>query len=167
MKQLIDNVVARLSAQVPALKYIGQDWGQMDYFDPGRPPVKFPCALVDIQSANYTNDGNLIQQGTATVVVSLYMIRISNNSAGAPDTQKANAAQIWQLLEDINKTLHGQRFLETGMGLLMRTSMRSQKRADGVWLKNIYYTVQFTDNTCAPVLTPVSGVSPHVTTDVL
>jgi len=55
MKQMVQNIQDRLVQKVPVLKYVDQDWGQMDFWR--EHPVKYPCALIDVQSAGYTNDG--------------------------------------------------------------------------------------------------------------
>jgi hypothetical protein len=161
MKNIIQQIQNKLTTDVKTLKYVDQDWGQMDFYT--QPPVKFPCALIDIQSAEYTNDGTLIQQGVATVVIRLFDLKLSNSSNGAPQLQKDNAKKIWQLLEDTNKALHGQPFLE-GAGLLIRQQMRRTKRNDGCYQTELYYTVQFTDDSCMPTyqkapVTPVLHVS--------
>jgi len=158
MKQIIQNIQDKLVQEVPALKYVDQDWGQMDYFN--SPPVKFPCALIDILSVQYTNNGNFIQQGTATVVIRLFDLKLSNSSQAAPANQKENAKKIWQLIEDVNRALHGQNFLQEGYGLPVREQMRRAKRNDGCYQTELYYTVQFTDTTCQPKLIPVSPVTP-------
>lgn len=145
MKELVQSIQDRLTSEVKALKYVDQDWGQMDYFP--NPPVKFPCALIDIQSANYSDTANPSQQGTATVVIHLFDLKLSNSSQAAPAAQKENAKKIWQLMEDVNKALHGQYFLPAGFGLPIREQMRRTKRADGCIQTDLYYSVQFTDNT--------------------
>jgi hypothetical protein len=162
MKQMIQHIQDKLTREVPALKHVDQDWGQMDFFP--NPPVKFPCALIDIQSAQYTNTGNFIQQGTAMVVVRLFDLKLSNSSQKAPDNQKENAKKIWQLIEDVNKALHGQNFLQVGCGLPMREQMRRTKRNDGCYQTELYYTVQFTDTTCRPELMPATPVAPDIKT---
>ena len=162
MKQIIQNIQDRLMREVPALKYVDQDWGQMDFYQ--APPVKFPCALIDIQSAQYTNDGKLVQQGVAMVVISLFDLKLSNSSQAAPAGQKENAKKIWQLIEDVNKALHGKNFLQQSYGLPVRTNMRRTKRKDGCYQTDLYYTVQFTDTTCQPVMIPVSPVTPVLET---
>lgn len=162
MKEIIQQVQNRLTAAVPALKYVDQDWGQMDFYP--NPPVKFPCALIDIQSAQYTNAGEFVQQGAATVVITLFDMRLSNSSNAAPEAQKKNAQKIWQLLENVNKALHGQNFLQQGYGLPIRQQMRRTKRNDGCYQTELYYTVQFTDTTCQPVLEPITPVKPELKT---
>jgi len=150
MKQIIQDIQNRLVQKVPALKYVDQDWGQMDFWR--EHPVKYPCALIDVQMAQYSNIGDFIQQGDAMIVIRLFDMRISNSSNKAPVNQKENAKKIWQLIEDVNKALHGQNFLQPGYGLPMRTQMRRTKREDGCYQTEIYYNIQFTDETCVPVL---------------
>jgi len=162
MKKIIQNIQDRLMREVPALKYVDQDWGQMDFYS--QPPVKFPCALIDIQSAQYTNNGNFVQQGVATVVICLFDLKLSNSSQAAPENQKENAKKIWQLIEDVNKALHGQNFLQEGYGLPIRVQMRRAKRRDGCYQTELHYTVQFTDTACQPELIPVSSVVPELKT---
>jgi hypothetical protein len=158
MKQIIEDIQDRLIQAVPALKYVDQDWGQMDFWR--EHPVKYPCALIDIQSAQYTNNGNFIQQGTAMVVVRLFDLKLSNSSQAAPVGQKENAKKIWQLIEDVNKALHGQNFLQEGYGLPIRQNMRRTKREDGCYQTELYYSVQFLDETCipVPVMVPVTPI---------
>jgi hypothetical protein len=162
MKQIIQNIQDRLAQEVPTLKYVDQDWGQMDFFP--NPPVKYPCALIDIQSAQYTNNGNFIQQGTAIVIIRLFELKLSNSSQAASTGQKENAKKIWQLIEDVNKAVHGQNFLQEGYGLPIREQMRRTKRNDGCYQTELYYSVQFTDTTCQSKLMPVSPVIPNVKT---
>lgn len=163
MKQIVQNIQDRLVQQVPALKYVDQDWGQMEFFPSS--PVKFPCALIDIQSAIYTNTSDFIQQGTATVVIRLFDIKLSNSSKAAPTEQKENAQKIWQLIEDVNKALHAQNFLQTGYGLPIREQLRRTKRNDGCYQTELYYTVQFTDISCQKTLMEVdSVVQPEIKT---
>jgi hypothetical protein len=152
MKHLIDNIREKLGNEVSALKYIDQDWGQMDYFNP--PPVKFPCALLDIQSVNYSNTTNNMQIGEAILAVRLFDMRLSNSSIGAPSNMKEQAGKIWQLVEDINRALHHQ-FVGASFGKPVRTQMRRTKRNDGCYQTEIYYKVPFVDSSCAPQVAPV------------
>ena len=51
MKTILNAVMQRLKEQVSELRYISEDWGQLDYYET-MPPVKFPCALVSIDRVN-------------------------------------------------------------------------------------------------------------------
>ena len=98
------------------------------------------------------------------VVIRLFDLKLSNSSGKAPDNQKENAKKIWRLIEDVNKAIHGQDFLQEGYGLPIREQMRRTKRNDGCYQTELYYSVQFTDNTTEPVLAPVSPVAPEIRT---
>jgi hypothetical protein len=149
MKDLSGQIRDRLMAQVPALKYVDEDWGQLDYFN--RPPVKYPCALINVWNVNYTNTGNRRQAAKVAVRVSIYSLRLSNSSNGAPETQKANVAQMWQLYEDVNRAMHGVQFLTDGYGAMMRTLMTRNKRQDGSIEISVEYVLSYNDVSCMPV----------------
>lgn len=150
MDELIQNFQTRLLEGVPELRYIDEDWGQLDYYDKF-PPVKFPCALIDIQNGQFTDDGELRQRGVLTVVVKLYLLRLSNTSNGAPQSQKNEAKKGWQVYKKVNQALHGQDFLETGFNAPIRQSMQRIKRSDGIYERDIVYTIGVVDNSCVPV----------------
>ncbi len=150
MELIITDIENKLMEGVPSLKYVDQDWGQMDFFQ--SPPVKYPCVLIDIQSGEYSDKGDLTQQGSITVILRVYDLKLSNSSGRAPINQKKEARKIWQLMAEINKSLHGQNFLQEGNGVPMRKSFRRIKREDGCIQTDMYYTIQFTDDSCAPVV---------------
>ena len=55
MNTLIQNIQTRLDT-ISEIKYVDADWGQLDYYSPNF-PVKFPCVLIDVSSANYSDIG--------------------------------------------------------------------------------------------------------------
>jgi hypothetical protein len=153
MKELVAAIQAKMKAGVPALKYIDRDWGQMEA---GNPPVKFPCALIDVRSAQYANGSNRFQTGVATVVVKLFDIRHPMSSGITTAYRRQQVDDGWQLMQDVNRVLHGNR---TGFpeqfGMLMRTSMTRRLEA-GYSSIEITYTIGFTDATAVPERIAVS-----------
>ncbi|WP_190304354.1 hypothetical protein, partial [Flavobacterium branchiophilum] len=100
MKQVLENILNKLS-EVTELKYIDENWGQLDYYSPNM-PVKWPCCLIDISDVNYSNlgvDRNAVPQnrqlGKATVKLTLANLKLTNTSMQAPQTQKDQAWLIW------------------------------------------------------------------------
>lgn len=150
MDDLIQDFQTQLMTLVPELKYIDEDWGQMDFYEKN-PPVKFPCALIDIQSGQFTNEGQLQQQGVLMVAVKLYLLRLSNTSNAAPQSQKDNAKKGWAVYKKVNQALHGQDFLQEGFAAPIRQSMQRVKRDDGYYERDIIYSIGFIDNSCVPV----------------
>ena len=148
MEVILSKIQDRLSAEVKELKYIDEDWGQMDVM---QPPVKYPACIIDIPEGNYTNSGELVQQGTLTVVVKCYNLKLTNSSHAAPQRQKDYNKQFWELQKKINKVLHGVDFIGNNYGVLIRNIFRKPKREDGLSTFEIYYTIQLTDTSCLPV----------------
>jgi hypothetical protein len=150
MEQIIDDVTTRLALKVPALKYIDEDWGQLDFYQP-HPPVKWPCALVDVVSATWTNSGHLQQLGLLQVKVRIADLRLSNSSQRAPLTQKVAADSIFVLLRNVYIALHG----FTGgqnYSALIRTNNSRIRREDGVRIYEITFTTEMKDNSAMPVI---------------
>ena len=142
MEQLLTDIQNRLAAApMPAdyaqqrkndrlFEYIDLDWGQCDFYTGQMPPVKFPCALLDINAATYSNEGRLVQIGIVTVQVRILDLVLSNSSAQAPDGQRAKAARLFALLNETNRLLHG--FHGNGYGPLTRQTLTRVKRRDGL-----------------------------------
>ena len=53
MKALLEKIQEKLS-EVEGLKYIDENWGQLDYYSPNM-PVQYPCVLIDIGQVQYSN----------------------------------------------------------------------------------------------------------------
>ncbi len=149
MKKLLTDIQARLMALVPALKYVDEDWGQLDYYSP-HPPVQFPAALIDVNNGTFSNTGKLVQLGMVQVRLRIADIKLSNTSGKAPQGQRDAAFAIFDTLELIHKTLHGWSGSEH-YSKLIRTAMKRVLRDDGMRIYEINYTVELVDNSAVPV----------------
>lgn len=144
MKTILENIQQRLSA-VGELKYIDENWGQLDDYD-NYAPVKFPCCLIDIGIVDFSNlgmDKKAIpenrQIGSASIVFSVANLKLTHTSLNAPKAQKDIAWEIWDIIENVHKSLHGYRPNENSSAL-MRTEMRRVKRDDGIQLYEVSYS---------------------------
>lgn len=79
MKQLLIDIQNRLQATVPALKYNDEDWGQLDYYNVAQ-PVKYPCALINISSITWSNQGDFVQQGLVSITITVCDVKLANTS---------------------------------------------------------------------------------------
>jgi len=163
MKKIVSDIEGRLESEVPALKYIGQDWGQLSlYVNGDRPPVKFPCALVDIMSGQFTNDGNLVQEGLLQIVISVADMT-QNVSRKAPIDLTANEMRIYDIIQDIYKALHGWSGGVDYSGFV-RTSFGRAIRDDGIRMRTITFTCNWQDRYAQTVTnrTPAASVKLNV-----
>jgi hypothetical protein len=149
INDILTAIMARLDATEPNLKYMDEDWGQLDFYQDA-PPVKFPCVLLELQGAQWRNQGRLVQDGEVSISIRVADMKLSNTSLRAPANQKAKAAAIWVILENIHKALHGWRPVEfPDFGTLARLSSRRVKRDDGIREFEVVYSCQATDSSAA------------------
>lgn len=129
--------------EIQELEYVDEDWGQLDYYSP-HPPVKFPCVLIDIQNANFSNIGKDRKKTPqnrqmAEVVVSLMIanLRLTNTSGKAPQSQKTNARSIQPLIEQVHQKVQG--LSNEQMSSLIRIARNRIKNDDGVQMYEVKY----------------------------
>lgn len=149
MKQLLTDIQTRLIAKVTALKYVDEDWGQLDFYSPN-PPVKFPAAVIDCINATYTDEGKLVQLGRVQVRIRIADQKLSNTSGNAPSSQKSNAFAIYTTLASIHAALHGWSG-NAAYSKLIRQSLKRETRSDGMRVHEIIYTTQLVDDGAMPV----------------
>lgn len=146
INDILTAIAARLGAEVPELKYIDEDWGQLDDYS-DNPPTKFPCALIEVQAAQWRNQGNKTQDGTMNISIRVASIRLSNTNPKAPEAQRLNAANIWVVLEKTYKALHAWRPDEyPDFSSLTRVSSRRIKRDDGIREFEMVFTTVYVDH---------------------
>ncbi|PST43555.1 hypothetical protein CYV15_08750 [Riemerella anatipestifer] len=146
MKNLLQAIQNRL-AEVPELKYIDEDWGQIDYYSPNM-PVQWPCCLIDIQGGQFSNLGKDLskkpkdrQNGILNIEITLANMKLSNTSFNAPNGQKNNAWEIFDWVEKVHQKLHGYAPIENATKML-RASFGRVQRDDGVQEYKVVYTVE-------------------------
>lgn len=149
MDQVIQSIQDKIKT-LPTIKYVDEDWGQLDYYAPHF-PVKWPCVLIDISNAQFSNLGmdktaSPMNRQTANTNVSLTIanLKLTNTSGNAPQLQKDQGFNIWKLQQDIHALLHGWN-PTAGTGKLIRTSMQRTKRDDGVQEYTITYSLGITN----------------------
>lgn len=158
INDILTAIAGRLGTEVQELKYIDEDWGQLDDFS-DNPPVKFPCAIIEMQQAQWRNQGNKLQDGSINISVRVADQRLSNTNLKAPAQQKINAAAIWTIQEKIYKALHTWRpVLYPDFSSLTRVSSRKLKRDDGIREFEMIFTTVYVDRSAV--------IAPTMLTDV-
>lgn len=156
MKTLLNDILNRLKTEVTALKYVDEDWGQLDNYSPN-PPVQFPCAIVDCINVTYTNEGRLAQLGDVQIRVRIADQKLTNSSGKAPQPQRDAAFAIYDLLAAIHNKLHGWPS-NAAYSRLIRQSMK-RVRNDGMRVHELVYTCRIAD---AGTISDTAVASPTV-----
>jgi len=123
MKNIFLSIQEKLS-EIPELKHIDKNWGQLLH---EQPPVKFPCALLDITSVNYSQLGNLAQTANGVFEITIADLRLTQSSGKAP--RKQNAYSVFDIAESIHQLLHG--YTNGEFQPLIRVSLQKLEATSG------------------------------------
>lgn len=104
MLPILEEVFARLDAEVPELRFIDLDIGQLQMESP---PVDFPCALVDISDVDYSSSGRGLQTAISTVTVSIGFQVLAPSDTRAPEDQRMLALDHYRIVSKVAAALHG------------------------------------------------------------
>jgi len=156
MKEVFNDILERLKT-IPELRYVGEDWGQLNF---EQPPVDWPCALIDLGNAEFSSAGIKTQQVDATVNITIADIRYHGVSAVTPPEQEGKAFAIFDLIDKVNKLLHG-----TGgehYSRLCRVSLKKMLREDAVREFVMTYKFAYTDTTATPQYRKLADIKPDI-----
>lgn len=189
MNSHIANLFLAISRTLTALtdgegnkyfRFIDQEYGQLEWHNgDNRPPVTWPCILIDVDNVAYQNMSELAQTGMVTVVLRLGFPPFSGTSNITPSTYQQKALYYYDLEQVIYLALHGKQPVllsepadeeETPVNLLAdvfgsftRISARTEQREDHIRVRTITYTIALEDYTATPGTITVSPVVPSFT----
>ena len=138
---------ARIQSQVASITYIDQDLNQLK--PATRPPVSWPCALIDFEDFNFENMGANAQIANGTIVVRLGFAPYSNSSQVTPDPYIEQALGYYDIEWSLHLALQGWS-PGSDYGHLIRTSALTQKRPDSYRVRELRYSLTFEDYSTKP-----------------
>ncbi len=127
METIIKSIEEKLRAQVPELKWIDQDFGQLELENP---PVNFPCALIDVQEVDWENTTQLDQQGDTLVNIRIAFRVYDRSNIHTPTPLRQRAVAHFSVLKKIKKHLHGAEDAEANYNSLKCIKTRRNKTID-------------------------------------
>ena len=96
---IITDIQDMLSSELPGVKYIDKDWGQL-YME--QPPVGWPCVLIDIEAVEIQDLTDLNERAVAIVVLTVANKRTNSISAHATSTSKGKSTATIDLTDDVH-----------------------------------------------------------------
>ena len=135
MKNIFLDIQNKLS-NITELKYIDKNWGQLLY---EQPPVKFPCALLDIANVNYTQLGQLAQTAVGDIEITVANLQLSPSSQKS--LQRNNAYAIMDIMDKIHQDLHG--WATSNFIPLIRTSLQKVEVSKSYEIYKITYNTSW------------------------
>lgn len=143
MKREYLNDVLDALKTVSALRWIDADEGQLDYYNDGeRPPVAFPCCLVELGIPGVQPLSELGAEGPCRCILRATLQVAFDDcatlEARTPTSVREVAFRRFDLLEEVRRALDG-RWLEGALQPWTRTSCMPRKRDDGLKLYEMVF----------------------------
>jgi hypothetical protein len=163
--QLFIAIQDRLKDNVAALKWIDQNFGQLEGYEI-KPAVNFPCALIDISGFAFEDMPNGAQRANGRVVVSIATSPFSNSNMVTPILQKEKALEYYEIEYAVHSALHNW-VPVVGMDKLTRRSMDKQEREDAIRERVIVFECGYIDAGAVSVKTTIATPVPFIGGDML
>lgn len=142
-------IMQRIETTVAEIKYIDHDLGQLDDYTNGRPPVAFPCALIDFQNFTFENMSDNTQRAEGDVVIKLAFAQHGQTHNAKPQQWKELALHYYDIEWQLNKALHGWTPGDD-FGYLTRITATKENRPLAVRLRTLTYRLSFEDYSTQP-----------------
>ena len=154
MNSILANILLlvqeRIHTEAPAIKWIDQDLGQLEFYTMGQPPVLFPAVLLDFPDAQYSDMGENLQMAESVLEVRLAVAAYTPSAHVHSQAQKEKALEYYNVEHELNKVLHGwcdSRYFSP----LSRTSAQTERREDNIRVRLLRYKFALQDNTAMTV----------------
>lgn len=138
-------IQAQLKAQIPEIRFIEQDFGQLEMENP---PVSFPCVLIDFSNWQYEQAGENLQFANGIVNVRFAIQVWSYTSNLTPSEWQEKGLSFYDLEWTIYKVL--QTFQPDGYDALTRVSVQTEKRRDNLRVREMKFSTGFQDMEAMP-----------------
>lgn len=138
MTTIYESILARLTAQVPELKWIDLEKGQMNY---ERPTIVFPAALIGISLPKIENLNQKKQVCEAYVTIKLCFDFTGNTSVSTPEATRLASLAYFDLCDKIFNVLQG--WGNGEMNPMSRINVAEELRPDAYKAVKIIFKTAF------------------------
>ncbi len=146
MKELYETVLTRLTEQVPELKMIDFEMGQLDVLAlDQKPAVIFPCVFIDISYPKCDDEGAGLQVVTARVNLRLAFECPLPTDSRATEARRSAALTIFETVDKIYLNLQG--YGTDEFSPFSRKAQTPDNRYAGIKIINIILETTFEDRT--------------------
>lgn len=136
---------ARIASEVPDIKWTDHDLGQLEAFDGDRPPVAWPCLLIDFSETQFTQMQGY-QDGDMDIVLRLAFDEYQQTHSDTPQYVKEQALDYYEIEHAIHLALQAWTAGGTLVNAMIRVSAASEKREDDNFrVRRLVYRATFAD----------------------
>ena len=160
MKHVFTAIQERISEMVPEVKWVDYDCGQLDHFQL-RPPVLFPCALIDTEVPECTDMAGDFQKCKCTVTIRVAFEQPGQTNSKVPQSVKDKALSIFDILDKIHSAVHG--FAGNDFQKILLRSITTERREDPLKVLTMRFETSYTTQKVREY--KMINLSPVVTVD--
>jgi hypothetical protein len=140
-KQAFTSLCDRLETNVPALRWIDWDNGQLEA---ERPAVTYPCCLIDLIYPSCDDIAKQEQIADVEIVLRISFDHRGATNAATSAENRTTAMSVFDTIEDVHKQLQGWTNTWT-LSPLSRKSAIREKRRNNKPVYRITYTTTLHD----------------------
>ncbi len=143
---LFTAIQTRMAAEVPEVIWTDFDLGQLESFDGERPPVEWPCVLIDFPDTAFTQMQGY-QHGDVQVQLRLAFDEYEDTHSATPTPIKESALEYLEIEHKLHQAF--QAWYASGLlvNAMIRVSAATEKREnDNFRVRRLVYTCSFADN---------------------
>lgn len=156
----------RITTEVPEVKWIDFDFGQLEVYPDGlKPAVLFPCVLVDFTGFQWQEASKGTQQGEGMVIVRVAHAPYTNSNQLTPAPQKEKALNCFEIERKVHIALHG--WGDGNFARLLRRSTDTEKREDTIRVRVMQYATSVKDAAAKPASQSVTRPELELGRDIL
>lgn len=143
MKTIYSDIITRLKAKVPELRWIDLDYGQLE--SPERPAVAFPSALITIDIPQADDITDNIQDCVANITIRLAFDNPGRTAAATPTKELNRALTPYDTAGNVYAALQG--WHTAHFDPLSRRSQRKENNRYGLFVYSLQFQTRFFDET--------------------
>jgi hypothetical protein len=140
-REIYTRLCALLEAGAPSLRWIAWDEGQLSIYNE-RPPLAYPCCLVDIQYTGCKDLDGVNQLVTAAIILRLVFQPPGESAARTPAKVRDRALEIFDRVEEVHEALQGSTLEDTVTELARRRAVKAVRK-DGLIVFTLTYETTF------------------------
>ena len=140
------KIQEKIKAEVPEILWIDFDLGQLEAFDGQRPPVEWPCLLIDFPDTVFRQMQGY-QDGDVNIVLRLAFDEYESTNAETPTLILQSALDYLEIEQKIYEALQAWDADGLLTNDMIRQNAQSEKRNDDNFrVRRITFSATFSDN---------------------
>lgn len=143
MKVIYKDIVDRLKAKVPELRWIDLDFNQLESVE--RPPVAFPAALISIEVTNASDVTDYTQDCEALLSIRLAFDNLGQTAASTPQPYLDNALNPYNVAGKVYSALQG--WHTAHFDPISRLRQRPEQSRHNLFIYRVDFQIRFEDTT--------------------